>query len=499
MSDRQSGFSENVFSDDYAVGGGVGSRNSAYSHDEGNTAAAQSSPDHSANDEYANLHSGYDQQDPFRDTLENQPTGVNSADESRALADYRSSMSISSPSISMIPANSPRALSPYVGQTGPSHAYDMYAQDTGVNVGNINNLGMNNVSSMSDIGDVGNMGNTDNMGNSGMGADGKSSTPPSRPANDEPVPVSGPQHPYFMYPQNTVPDELLEQPTAQIPIGFPGHNAAPPTIPNDFGDIIGPDGHTEQLPPYSRFAPEDYAKEGVSASGGERNAAGLGLPIAAAATAGILSAPAAQLIDASDGTANEAAQGPPGDADPFSRSGSPALASSASQDSLQPPPTPDSQGLLSPPTAMTNAPTNEASVLLMGNASDGHAALGGEKEPFLKRTSTLCGISWMRILLIAVVLILAAVVGGVVGLVVGKHNSGAPAAESTTDPYVKSSFLLPLVLSSNSNIYLAILRRSMLNCRHRQVKYSMLHRSRVFPAVFSLCPQGLTPCLSTTT
>lgn len=42
-----------------------------------------------------------------------------------------------------------------------------------------------------------------------------------------------------------------------IPVGFPGHHPSyqppPARRDDDLGDIIGPDGHTEPLPPYSRY------------------------------------------------------------------------------------------------------------------------------------------------------------------------------------------------------------------------------------------------------
>ncbi|KAJ5155453.1 hypothetical protein N7492_008256 [Penicillium capsulatum] len=112
----------------------------------------------------------------------------------------------------------PRAMSPYTGATGPSHPYAMYPQ----------------------------------VGVSRSPSVGSTSTIRQ---NDRPLGESnGPQHPYAMYPQNVV-DEGIDDDV--IPVGFPGHN--PPYQPpmarraDDVGDIIGPDGHTEPLPPYSRY------------------------------------------------------------------------------------------------------------------------------------------------------------------------------------------------------------------------------------------------------
>ncbi|CAG8002007.1 unnamed protein product [Penicillium salamii] len=112
----------------------------------------------------------------------------------------------------------PRALSPYTGATGPSHPYGMYPQ----------------------------------VGVSRSPSVGSTSTirPVERPIEES----TGPQHPYAMYSQNVVEEGMDDD---IIPVGFPGHN--PPYQPpagrqdDDVGDIIGPDGHTEPLPPYSRY------------------------------------------------------------------------------------------------------------------------------------------------------------------------------------------------------------------------------------------------------
>jgi hypothetical protein len=112
----------------------------------------------------------------------------------------------------------PRAMSPYTGTTGPSHPYAMYPQ-----------VGVSRSPSL-----------------------GSTSTirPQERPLGE----MNGPQHPYAMYSQNVVEEGIDDD---VIPVGFPGHN--PPYQPpadrrdDDLGDIIGPDGHAEPLPPYSRY------------------------------------------------------------------------------------------------------------------------------------------------------------------------------------------------------------------------------------------------------
>ncbi|KAJ5924810.1 hypothetical protein N7466_008997 [Penicillium verhagenii] len=111
----------------------------------------------------------------------------------------------------------PRALSPYTGATGPSHPYSMYPQ----------------------------------VGVSRSASIGSTSTirPIDRPLGEN----SGPQHPYGMYSQNVVEEGIDDE----IPVGFPGLNSQYQPPPSrridDVGDIIGPDGHTEPLPPYSRY------------------------------------------------------------------------------------------------------------------------------------------------------------------------------------------------------------------------------------------------------
>ncbi|KNG84985.1 hypothetical protein ANOM_006547 [Aspergillus nomiae NRRL 13137] len=114
----------------------------------------------------------------------------------------------------------PRALSPYTGATGPSHPYAMYPQ-----------VGVSRSPSIATTSTV---------------------RPMERPLGD----ANAPQHPYAMYPQNVVAEEEMDN--AMIPpVGFPGHPQAYQRPPNraddDVGDLIGPDGHREQLPPYSRY------------------------------------------------------------------------------------------------------------------------------------------------------------------------------------------------------------------------------------------------------
>ena len=84
----------------------------------------------------------------------------------------------------------------------------------------------------------------------------------------------GPAFPYGMYPQNTSTEAAASPgtaPTSAIPVGFPGmaDNYQRRIGPDgeDVADMIGPDGHTEQLPPYSRYPDEAYSRKIAAANG----------------------------------------------------------------------------------------------------------------------------------------------------------------------------------------------------------------------------------------
>lgn len=71
----------------------------------------------------------------------------------------------------------------------------------------------------------------------------------------------GPTFPYSLYPQSTMAGSGAV-PTSAIPVGFPGmadgYQRRLGPDGEDIADMIGPDGHTEQLPPYSRY-PDNYS------------------------------------------------------------------------------------------------------------------------------------------------------------------------------------------------------------------------------------------------
>lgn len=143
-----------------------------------------------------------------------------------------------------------RPESPYQGPSGPSFPYQMYPQDV-------------------------RLARTASLATT-------STAPISERSYNGP---RGPTHPYQMYPQNTVSaaEVAEDRPApAAIPVGFPGvrDNYQRRLGPDgeEIADMIGPDGHTEQLPPYTRYPDEAYARKALA--------------IEAAAVAAAASAPA---------------------------------------------------------------------------------------------------------------------------------------------------------------------------------------------------------------
>lgn len=126
-----------------------------------------------------------------------------------------------------------RAESPYQGPSGPSHPYQMYPQES-------------------------------RMARTMSVATTSTVQVPDRPYNGP----GGPTHPYGMYPQNTVPEaEVAGEPAAipPVPVGFPGLNNNYQRRLGPEGEeiagIIGPDGHTEELPPYTQYPEEAFARK----------------------------------------------------------------------------------------------------------------------------------------------------------------------------------------------------------------------------------------------
>ena len=126
-------------------------------------------------------------------------------------------------------------------ETGPSHPYGMYPQHT-----------MDRSNSVATA---------------------------SAARQDRPMSAQRPAHPYAMYSQSGLDDEAPMQtmqaipPTlppiqTAMPVGFPGLNNGYHRVLGPDGeeqDIVGPDGHTEQLPPYSRYPDEGPTKASMAA------------------------------------------------------------------------------------------------------------------------------------------------------------------------------------------------------------------------------------------
>lgn len=124
---------------------------------------------------------------------------------------------------------------PYEGPSAPSHPYQMYSQNPRL----ARTLSVTTTSS----------------------------TPTTRPESEYNGP-SGPTHPYSMYPQNPFVDtssQVSVPAVPAIPVGFasssdPYQRRIGPEG-EEAGDIIGPDGHTEELPPYTRYPDEYYNRK----------------------------------------------------------------------------------------------------------------------------------------------------------------------------------------------------------------------------------------------
>ncbi|MCJ1471203.1 hypothetical protein MMC07_009851 [Pseudocyphellaria aurata] len=130
----------------------------------------------------------------------------------------------------------PRTQSPYQGATGPSHPYGMYPQDIGL------------------------ARSSSSATHSTVRMPDRSYAGPMRPSQ-----------PYGMYSQSTVPeDETTAAAGAIRPApGFPGlaQTYRRRFVPGgeEAEELVGPDGYTEQLPPYTRYPNNVPPKNRLSA------------------------------------------------------------------------------------------------------------------------------------------------------------------------------------------------------------------------------------------
>lgn len=231
-----------------------------------------------------------------------------------------------------------RPASPYNGPTAPSQPYAMYPQVTRAS----------SVASESTV----------------------------RPFERPFVSQGGPEHPYGMY-QNTVPEED-DEPANAVPLGFanlaPSFAAGSSSSGNDTGDIVGSDGHVEQLPPYTRYADNVVAK--------------------------------GDMAQFNQGSVTEESQTP---------SQSPLTAESSSTE--QP-------SLASSETAINPTQSQEQEM--------------ARKEGLYERSKKrkCCGIPLVIVILLVIVIVVSAAIGGIIGGIVGNrkgvdHARAASASTST--------------------------------------------------------------------
>lgn len=240
----------------------------------------------------------------------------------------------------------PRRDSVYRGATGPSHPYAMYPQDTT----------LNRTSTISSL------------------------RPPDRSYSG----TNGPTHPYGMYPQNTVPEGEISEGgnTAPIaPVGFPGRNQQYTRRLGPDGeeadDIIGPDGHLEQLPPYTRYPDAIFTKENYAPGDPERQ----------------LSPQTPLQMTPTQGSSEDAQ------------------------------PSDDERAHINPPPAGAASPVNQRV---------------GTKERWVSRGKkrTCCGAvpRWAVVVMVVLAVLLAALLGGVIGRLFSEKKKGTAWTGSSPNP-----------------------------------------------------------------
>lgn len=270
--------------------------------------------------------------------------------------------------------------------TGPSHPYAMYQQNT--------------------------------MARNVSVSTSSTQQPQQRPSS--PPLRTGPSHPYGMYAQNVVEDEP-PVPAMQtgIPVGFPGistnfHRQIGPD--GEEQDIVGPFGHTEQLPPYSRYPEEGPTKASMAA---EASAT----PIE----------PGSNIMTASSHTLliNADPSAPPSPISPVSP---PAQVAPA----LLPQQRPETQSGSAAPRPAT---TSESASLL--TTDDNPIVEKQEREASVKKTRWRSKRLWGRVpvpvalILLILLLVLAVVVGAVIGTLLAKGKDKPKEETESHAPHEK--------------------------------------------------------------
>ncbi|KAI9798162.1 MAG: hypothetical protein M1833_004911 [Piccolia ochrophora] len=264
----------------------------------------------------------------------------------------------------------PRIQSQYLGGLGPTHPYAMYPQGTGLSR-----------------------------------AQSIASTSTVRVPEQSHGGARGPQHPYTMYPQNTSTERGEDPPTLpalNIPVGFAGMGQSYQRRYGPDGeeaaDIVGPDGHTEQLPPYTRYPDQPPTK-----------------PTNAAASSNDSEPTVQNTIVAGEGADSQGSLN-----SPQSRLSTRSTASESSRARLN--------------VASTRQPPDENAVTEKSAHATARKRICGGKVPI-----------WVCALIVLFFVICIALLGGVIGgmraLRKGAWGDDDSAAPSSTKPWVHSEIL----------------------------------------------------------
>ncbi|KAI3396213.1 hypothetical protein diail_351 [Diaporthe ilicicola] len=273
--------------------------------------------------------------------------------------------------VSNVSTESPyvRQEAPYDGPSAPSHPYQMYSQNPRL----ARTLSVTTTSS----------------------------TPTTRPESEYNGP-SGPTHPYSMYPQNPFTDtssQVSVPAVPAIPVGFasssdPYQRRIGPEG-EEAGDIIGPDGHTEELPPYTRY-PDEYYNRKIR-DNEERHSGG---PSVAAAAIPVSTSRAVSGVGAVSGAGGIglAARNP--EFDSVSDVGTPQSRQSA--------------------RSFTNESHHEINTAAAAEVSEKPQL--NKLQKFAKRKA--CGVVpyWAICMTITAIIIVIVIVGAVVGSLLSKHR-----------------------------------------------------------------------------
>ncbi|KAL8392417.1 hypothetical protein RB595_002564 [Gaeumannomyces hyphopodioides] len=274
--------------------------------------------------------------------------------------------------------------SPYQGPSGPSHPYQLYTQDVRI------------ARTMSTR---------------------TSSTAGPLPSEQPYSGPHGPAHPYGMYSQNTAltPHHPAAGASVGAAGGFPGVAADPyrrrlGPEGEEMGGLVGPDGHTEELPPYTRYPDEQIARKVRDVEAAQ--SAHAPLPSQVARTTASTTQPTLGVTF------------PP---QPIPGAGGIGIAARNPEfDSIDDLNTPRSRH-----SSRSFTSTSETSHHEINTAA---AAVVSEKEPTRWEKSgrkRVCGMPcWVVVLLITAILVVGLILGAVLGTLLGRQARPLPVQEA---------------------------------------------------------------------